>query len=196
MRSPALLLIFALAAVAPAATIDQYLSGPFASGLSAAPSGGKVIWLLNERAARKLGEGRSPAVSKDGQVAFLRNGQIFLTNFAGDKTSEIVHTKGRSGELRWSPDGTQLAFINTRTDHSFIGVWRVADQSVHYLDPSVDRDSFPAWSVDSRRIAFLRQPAAGGRGGGPVRTARAPWSIRVAHVATGTGPESLPAHHA
>src|SRR5258708_33187126 len=179
MRSPALLLIFALAAVAPAATIDQYLSGPFASGLSAAPSGGKVIWLLNERgarniwaaaapdykgrrltnfkdddgqeigeiawtvdgksvvfvrggdletngdnpnprslpqspemavwlvpfdggAARKLGEGRSPAVSKDGQVAVLRNGQIFLTNFDGGKPNETLHTTGRPGDRRWS----------------------------------------------------------------------------------------------
>jgi hypothetical protein len=210
MRSTVLVLL-SFAAALPAATIDQFLNAPFASGLSAAPSGGKTNLAAQRRGRQKylglplrpISKGRRltsfkdddgmeigetawsadgkvgdlrrgwrsrnqwrqsqsaqspassrtaiwlvpvrrwcarvssptdarPAVSKDGQVAFLRNGQIFLTNFAGDKTTEIVRTKGRSGDLRWSPDGTQLAFVSTRTDHSFIGVWRVSDKSVRY----------------------------------------------------------------
>ena len=60
--------------------------------------------------------------------------------------SEAVHTKASSYELQWSPDGAALAFTSYRGDHSFIGVYRVANKTVTYLDPSVDRDTSPVWS--------------------------------------------------
>src|SRR5450759_4876151 len=47
-----------------------------------------------------------------------------------------------------------------RGNHSFIGVFDPATKILRYLDPSVDRDSEPAWSPDSREIAFLRIPAS------------------------------------
>jgi dipeptidyl aminopeptidase/acylaminoacyl peptidase len=260
------LLAFTLAC-ASAATIDQYLNAPFSSAMTAAPSGGRVAWLMKERgannlwvaaapefkgrrltsiteddgqeigevtwtsdgksivyvrggdletngdnpnpeslvktpemavwiipfeggSAKKLSEGRMPAVSKNGEVAFVRNGQIWLTNLNGDKPIEIVHTKGRSTELRWSPDGTTLAFVNTRTEHAFIGVFKIGAKTVGYLDPSVDSDTAPVWSSDSRRIAFIRQPTWTHSGGaGPVRDAPQPWSIRMADATTLTGRE-------
>jgi hypothetical protein len=43
-----------LSVIASGATIDQYLGAPFASELHAAPGGGRVVWLLNERGARNL----------------------------------------------------------------------------------------------------------------------------------------------
>lgn len=254
-------------ACAGAATIDQYLNAPFSSGLTAAPSGGKVAWLMKEKgannlwvaaapdfkgrrltsiteddgqeigevawtpdgksivyvrggdletngdnpnpeslvktpemavwviafdggAAKKLSEGRMPAVSKNGDVAFVRNGQIWLTNLTGDKPVEIVHTKGRSTELRWSPDGSTLAFVNNRSEHAFIGVFKIGAKTVGYLDPSVDHDTAPVWSADSRRIAFIRQPTWTRSGGaGPVRDAPQPWSIRIADATTLIGRE-------
>jgi dipeptidyl aminopeptidase/acylaminoacyl peptidase len=262
------LLAFALAcASASAANIDQYLNAPFSSAMTAAPSGGKVAWLMKERGANnlwvaaapdfkgrrltsiteddgqeigevawtadgksivyvrggdletngdnpnpeslvkapemavwiipfeggaptKLSEGRMPAVSKNGDVALVRNGQIWLTNLKGDKPVEIVHTKGRSSELRWSPDGSTLAFVNTRSEHAFIGVFKVGAKTVGYIDPSVDGDTAPVWSSDSRRIAFIRQPTWTRSGGaGPVRDAPQPWSIRIADATTLAGRE-------
>jgi dipeptidyl aminopeptidase/acylaminoacyl peptidase len=254
-------------ACAGAASIDQYLNAPFSSALTAAPSGGKVAWLMKEKGAnniwvaaapdfkgrrltsiteddgqeigelawtgdgksivyvrggdletngdnpnpesltktpeqavwivpfdggapKKLSEGRLPAVSKNGDVAFVRNGQIWLTNLNGDKPVEIVHTKGRSSELRWSPDGVMLAFVNARSEHAYIGVFKIGAKSVGYLDPSVDSDTAPVWSSDSRRIAFVRMPAWTRAGGaGPVREAPQPWSIRVADATTLGGRE-------
>src|SRR5207247_1561807 len=65
----------------------------------------------------------------------------------------------------------------------------VAADRLLYLDPSTDVDLYPAWSPDSRRIAFVRTPSSGLR---PVREARqtgVPWSIRIASAETGEGKE-------
>ena len=135
----------------------------------------------------KLADGRGAAVSRDGLVAFLQNGQIWMTLPDGRKSA--VHTKASSSELEWSPDGTALAFTSDRGDHSFIGVYRVANKTVQYIDPSVDRDSSPVWSPDGRRIAFLRQAYSSAIPVGPAREAANPWSIRVADAATGASRE-------
>src|SRR5258705_1387408 len=74
-------------------------------------------------AAKKLTDGNSPAISKDGRIAFVRNAQIWMTNVDGEKPAEIVHSKGAPADLRWSPDGMALAFVSNRNDHSFIGVY-------------------------------------------------------------------------
>ena len=73
------------------------------------------IWIVpfEGGAPKKLAEGHSPAVSKDGHVAFIRGGQIWMTNVDGEKPAEVVRTRGGSSNLRWSPDGSELAFIES-----------------------------------------------------------------------------------
>ena len=257
-----------LSFIASGATVDQYLSAPFPSEMHAAPGGGRVVWLLNERGARnlwvaaapdykgrrltaykeddgqdigmiqwtadgqsivyvrggnleqigqvspnpgslaqmpdqsiwvipfaggtpkKLAEGHSPAVSKNGSIAFVRASQIWMTNVEGEKPAELVHTRGASSNLRWSPDGSALAFTNSRGDHAFIGVYQSSSKSVTYLDPSTDRDASPVWSVDGRRVAFIRTPSVTRAGGaGARREELTPWSIRIADASTGAGRE-------
>jgi len=139
---------------------------------------------------KKLSDGRGPAVSRDGRVAFLKAGQIWMTTLDGAKPQEAVHTKAFSYELHWSPDGSALAFTSYRSDHSFVGIFRVASKSVSYIDPSVDRDGSAVWSPDSRRVAFVRRAYSSAISVGPVRETANPWSIRVADVATGAGREA------
>jgi dipeptidyl aminopeptidase/acylaminoacyl peptidase len=100
-----------------------------------------------------------------------------------------VSFNGGASELRWSPDGSKLAFASRRGDHGFIGVYDVAAKSLIYLEPSVDTDLEAAWSPDSRRIAFVRIAVAKGRlPFSPDREGQ-PWSIRIADATTGKGQE-------
>ncbi len=247
-------------------TLEQIMSAPFPSGLSAAPTGGKVAWVQNAQGVRniwvaeppeyrgrqlthytvddgqdlsslewspdarfivyvcggaanrqgefpnptsnpagaeqavwrifleggqpvKIGQGNSPAISPKGDaVAFLRRGQIYWARLDTVKEpTSLVQTRGSSGSLRWSPDGSKLAFVSSRGEHSYIGVYDVAAKTVQFLEPSVDRDSNPVWSPEGKRVAFIRIPSTTRVGlFGPQRSG-IPWSIIVADVATGRG---------
>jgi dipeptidyl aminopeptidase/acylaminoacyl peptidase len=151
------------------------------------------LWIvtLDGGAPRKLAEGRSPAVSPRGDgVAYIDKDQIWWIKLeAGAKPEQLIHSKGESGQLRWSPDGSRLAFVSSREDHGFVGVYDVAGKRVTYLDPSTDRDLFPAWSPDGHSIAFVRIPWSHDQLVFQPRRDGLPWSIRVADVSTGKGRE-------
>jgi len=149
------------------------------------------IWIISVEGGepRKLAEGHSPAVSSGDSVAYVFKDQVWLVKLAqGTKPEQLIHDKGKDSSLRWSPDGSHLAFVSRRGDHSFVVVYNVEGKSLVYLDPSVDQDSAPVWSLDSRQIAFLRLPARNEFTPGPRRSGP-PWSIRVADAATGQGRE-------
>ena len=48
--------------------------------------------------------------------------------------------------------------MSDRDNHSFIGIYDTRTRRVDFVSPSVDCDAAPAWSADSKRIAFLRRP--------------------------------------
>jgi len=141
---------------------------------------------------RLLGEGHAPAISPDGkQLAYTLKGQLWLLRLDDPKAKpeQLLQTRGTAENLRWSPDGSRLAFVSARGDHSFVGIYSAASGAVAYLDPSTDLDSNPVWSPDSAHIAFLRVPFDKDLlFGTPHRTAQ-PWSIRAADVATGDAHE-------
>ncbi|HET9098977.1 MAG TPA: prolyl oligopeptidase family serine peptidase [Acidobacteriaceae bacterium] len=150
------------------------------------------VWLapLDGGAPRKLGPGNSPAFSTRGDaVAWVLNGQIwflYLNDFDA-KPTQLLHTLGTCGTLRWSPDGQSLAFVSDRTSHSFIGVYSFATNTLEYLDPGSDHDRYPMWSADGLQIAFIRVPYYKQEDFDEPHRAGMPWSIRIADVATGKG---------
>jgi dipeptidyl aminopeptidase/acylaminoacyl peptidase len=153
----------------------------------------QAVWVvsLDGGAPRKLGEGSAPAISPKGdRVAFVYKEQIWWAPFDGHgKAEQAVHARGTAEALRWSPDGLRLAFVSGRGNHSFVGIFDPAAKTVQYLDPSVDLDSAPVWSPDSREVAFIRTPASQDvLMFGPRRTGQ-PWSIRIADARKGAGRE-------
>ena len=151
----------------------------------------QAVWvvLASGGAPRRIGEGHGPAVSPKGdRVAFISHGQVWWGSFTDSTaTDQLIRARGTARSLRWSSDGSKLAFVSDRGDHAFVALYDVVTKTLRYLDPSVDSDGEPAWSPDGRRIAFLRIPA--GAEGMPFTPQRSgqPWSIRVVDVATGAG---------
>jgi dipeptidyl aminopeptidase/acylaminoacyl peptidase len=171
----------------------EFLDRPYPNPQSSPQGVAQGVWAvsLETRESRLLGEGHSPAVSPKGDsVAFLFKDQVWLAklNSAG-KAEQWVHSGGQADTLRWSPDGSKLAFESHRGDHGFIGVYDPAAKSLIYLEPSVDSDREPAWSPDSRQIAFIRIPVSKGRLPFSPRREGEPWSIRIADAASGKGRE-------
>jgi dipeptidyl aminopeptidase/acylaminoacyl peptidase len=153
----------------------------------------QAVWVvsLSGGAPRRVGEGHSPAVAPAGdRIAFVKGGQIWGASLRDTMpAAQLMHTRGRAGELRWSPKGDKLAFVSNREDHNFVGVYDATAKTLGYLSPSVDWDSSPVWSPDGARVAFIRTPTTSRKPSFGANRTESPWSIVVADVATGAGHE-------
>jgi dipeptidyl aminopeptidase/acylaminoacyl peptidase len=154
--------------------------------------------------AALLGDGDAPAISPDGKRAvFTNGGTVMVAPVDGSVAARrLFFDRGEDSELHWSPDGSALAFVSTRTDHSFIGIYRNDATSLEFLAPSTSQDFMPRWSPDGSAIAFIRAPGDGGPPQNPLNWNPQPWQIWVGDVAnasarlvwsSGNGPrDSLP----
>jgi len=134
----------------------------------------------------KLAEGDSPSVSPQGQVAYVKDDQLWATSLDGKaKPAKLLFDRGKDREPLWSPDGHRLAFVSGRGDHNFITVYTPGSADLTYVAPSTGRDDDPVWSPDGQRIAFTRQPGDGGAPDPLLVTTPHPFAIWTADAATG-----------
>jgi dipeptidyl aminopeptidase/acylaminoacyl peptidase len=143
--------------------------------------------------SREFSVGASPVFSPDGkQVAFLQGGEVYLkalSDSSGQLGKPLFIARGTSSNLAFSPDGSYLAFVSARTDHSFVGLWNFAKKSLHFPEASLDHDSYPSWSPDGTQLAYLRVPNILNHLPFTSLTEANPWSIRVLQIATMTAEE-------
>jgi dipeptidyl aminopeptidase/acylaminoacyl peptidase len=148
-----------------------------------------AIWAvpLNGGPPVKIDEGDEPAISSRGQLAYTKEGHVWVASLDGAKPERLFFDRGKDGELAWSPDGTRLAFVSHRGDHSFIGIFVSRNTPLTYLAPSTSKDESPLWSPDGTRVAFTRRAGDGGAPRPVLTRVPHPWSIWIASAAEGTG---------
>lgn len=145
---------------------------------------------------KKLGDGDYAVPSpKNDRVAWVYENKIWMANIDGKTSAKcVVDIAGECGSLQWSPDGSKLAFVCNRADHTYIGVYTNALTPITWLAPSFSRDASPRWSPDGKKLTFIRTPGqvantsqATPATSGANRNTAQPWSIWTADVATGEG---------
>jgi len=138
-------------------------------------------------AMRFISEGDEPAISPiNDVVVFIKDGQPWVSKLDTVMNDEfleipvpILKTRGTVSQVKWSPDGSKLAFVANRGDHSFIGWLPYGSNQIAWLDPSFSKDTSPRWSPDGKSIAFIRTPATGGATDSLTLRKRIEWSIRT-----------------
>ena len=139
-------------------------AGEYANPTSDPAGRKKEIVVADTRTGRvtAIGEGEAPMFNPAGdQIIYSREGKLWTAPLIGGKERKLFEIRGNIGAHEWSPDGSRLAFVANRGDHSFIGVYDINQKSINFVSPSVDRDSNPRWSTDGRRLAFVRRPTNG-----------------------------------
>jgi dipeptidyl aminopeptidase/acylaminoacyl peptidase len=138
-----------------------------------------------------LGDGDEPALSPLGdRVAFVKDRQIWIAPIDGSAPAGLLASpRGESGGLQWSPDGSWLAFVCDRGEHSLIGIVAVKEAHVSWMAPSTSRDGSPRWAPDGSRLAFVRRPGRGGPPEPALTVSHEPWSIWIADAASGEARE-------
>jgi len=169
-------------------------SGQFPNPTSNPAGTEQTVWSVNWSGGepKRVDAGDSPKISAKGVIAYVRDGQIWIAPLDGSEKPKQLIVRGQNHSEEWSPDGSQLVFVSTRADHSFIGVYDVSAKTVRFVAPSVDTDSDPVWSLDGKRIAFVRRAAE------PRDTPAGyflqpdkphPWAIWVADASSGSARE-------
>jgi dipeptidyl-peptidase-4 len=128
----------------------------------------RAIWAARSAGgpAWRLVAGTAPQLSPDGRnVLYMKDGQIYKVKTAQTVQDSMdrglkpfIRAFGTQSNPRWSPDGSKIAFVSNRGDHSFIGLYDMRTQNVDFVAPSVDCDSNPTWSPDGKSILFTRRP--------------------------------------
>jgi tricorn protease len=96
-----------------------------------------------------------PALSPDGQeIAFASGGDIWTVSANGGDAHLLVSNPATESRPLYSPDGTRLAFISTRTGGGDIYVLTLATGQLQRITCGDTLEQLDAWSPDGKWIYF------------------------------------------
>jgi dipeptidyl aminopeptidase/acylaminoacyl peptidase len=168
---------------------DKNQAGEVPNPTSDTAGARQEVLVVDVRTGRiaKMGDGSGPIFTSAGdQVIWIRDGHFWAAPAIGGRERKLFEIRGSVGAPQWSPDGSQLAFVSTRGDHSFIAVYDMRNNQLRFLSPSVDRDLAPRWAPDGRRIAFIRLFSVTDTFSND-RDRLQPWAIWVVNARSGEG---------
>lgn len=163
---------------------DANRAGEYPNPTSSPEGALQAVWAVKIEGGKpwRIGVGENPQTSPVGNsILFNSKGKIFLASLE-EKPSpkQLFWARGENSRAVWSPDASKIAFVSHREDHSFIGIYDLDKKSIGWMSPSVDRDSYPAWSPCGKYLAFIRFP---GLSGGSFRR-RGKFSLMVGDIAS------------
>jgi Tol biopolymer transport system component len=106
--------------------------------------------------------------SKDGQsVAYISypDGIVWKANTDGSQRMRVTGAPAAPRALQWSPDGTQLLFVDSSSSQGTAAMWIVSSQGGvprRLLPNDREPETEPTWSPDGQNIVFATSPE--GRG--------------------------------
>jgi dipeptidyl aminopeptidase/acylaminoacyl peptidase len=135
--------------------------------------------------------GDNPIIPATGEtVLFERARQIWTVPIDGSQpATPLFFARGNNSDARFSPHGSRVAFVSSRGDHAFIGIYTNSDTPIAWMAPTTNRDSSPRWSPDGSRVVFVRRPGAGGAPQPSLERRHQPWSLWTADTRTGEARE-------
>ncbi|GAB4323795.1 MAG: S9 family peptidase [Dehalococcoidia bacterium] len=102
------------------------------------PDGGRIVYSL---------------ASVDGETKQGRS-DIWLCGIDGANARQLTHGGRQNGGARWSPNGTQVAFVSDRVETSGLFVLPMEGGEARELTRHPNRIIDPAWSPDGTQIAY------------------------------------------
>jgi len=143
--------------------------GWIANPASDADGAERAAWAVRSSGGEpwRVAEAWDPTLSPDGRwIAYTKDGQIHsapvdpvaLAGYNAETAGPLFIAFGENRGPVWSPNSKRIAFVSSRDDHSYVGIYDLEQHTVVYMAPGVDRDMSPAWSADGTYVAFVRRP--------------------------------------